>query len=62
MYLIKKGWYRSYRGLAGRLTYAVRWKGWTPMTHSVFPKALKEVRLLHAIRKCFSCLYVIIAK
>eukprot|EP01036_Dinobryon_divergens_P026708 gene26708-35387_t len=37
-----RGWYRSYRGLAGRLTYAVRWKGWTPMTHSIFPKALKK--------------------
>eukprot|EP01035_Chromulina_nebulosa_P025838 gene25838-33757_t len=41
-----RGWYRSYRGLAGRLTYAVRWKGWTPMTHSIFPKALKKTGIV----------------
>lgn len=36
------GWYRSYRGLAGRVTYAVVWKGWTIEQHSLFPVELKK--------------------
>jgi hypothetical protein len=36
------GWYRSYRGLAGSVTYYVRWKGWNIWEHHSFPQSFQE--------------------
>ena len=38
----ENGWYRNWRGMAGRLSYRPTLKGWTPWEHSIFPKELKE--------------------
>lgn len=45
-----QGWYRSYRGLAGAVSYHVRWKGWTPVEHAIFPTPLRE-----AVRTMLLC-------
>jgi len=36
------GWYRSYRGLAGSISYTAEWKGWSPFEHHIFPNELKQ--------------------
>ena len=36
------GWYRAHRGLAGGLRYKSTLKGWSPFSHSIFPKPLKQ--------------------
>jgi hypothetical protein len=36
------GWYRSYRSLAGTVSYRVKPKGWTIFDHLTFPNELKD--------------------
>lgn len=36
------GWYRAHRGLAGSISYSMRWKGWNCHEHNSFPEALRE--------------------
>lgn len=36
------GWYRSYRGLAGALTYRARRKAWDVSCHATFPSPLRQ--------------------
>ena len=47
----QNGWYKSYRGLAGSITYSVVNKGWNIWEHRKFPPALrrsvKEVLMCH---------------
>ena len=35
------GWYRSYRGLAGALSYTCTIKGWSPFDHEIYTPELK---------------------
>eukprot|EP01039_Chlorochromonas_danica_P009872 gene9872-10918_t len=37
-----RGWYRSYRGLAGGIGYKAHRKGWSPDEHGIFPVALQR--------------------
>jgi hypothetical protein len=36
------GWYRNWRGMAGRVSYRPKLKGWNPFENSIFPAPLKE--------------------
>lgn len=36
-----RGWYRSYRGLAGGIGYKAHWKGWSCAEHRIFPVPLR---------------------
>jgi hypothetical protein len=36
------GWYRSWRGLAGTVSYKAKWKGWNPWEHRLFTRELKD--------------------
>ena len=45
-----QGWYRSYRGLAGSISYKAKLKGWQPSDHRKFPKALRD-----AVRTMLLC-------
>jgi len=36
------GWYRSFRALAGSVSYTAECKGWSPFEHHIFPYVLKQ--------------------
>lgn len=36
------GWYRSYRSLAGCISYKKRLKGWELTSHSIYPVVMKQ--------------------
>jgi len=38
----QNGWYRSYRGLSGSISYSRKAKGWHPHCHQLFPLPLRE--------------------